>query len=343
MNHVSLFSGIGGFDLAAEWMGWHNVAHCEINQFCQKILKYYWPQADSYSDITQTDFTKYEGLIDILTGGFPCQPYSVAGKRKGKEDARHLWPEMLRAIREIKPIWVVGENVRGLISWDEGLVFHEVQSDLEAEGYEVLPVVLPAASINAPHRRERVWFIAFNAANARRLRCNNRSDNWQTRHVQGDIGLTEENKPERKGRERWPGQISTIAADSQNVGCPLGSNNNTGNSGQFHKGQSIGNEAHGGKSFGHSRFSTDTASYRRNQDYRFGEAGLLDKESPYAYWGNFPTQSPVCNGDDGFPAGMDAAAFSRWRNKSIQGGGNAIVPQVAYQIFRTIELYDLLY
>ena len=160
MRHGSLFSGIGGFDLASEWMGWENVFHCEWNEFGQKVLNYYWPKAISYHDITKTDFSIHRGTIDIITGGFPCQPYSMAGKRKGKEDERHLWPEMLRAIREIQPTWVVGENVLGLVNWDGGLVFHEVQTDLEAEGYEVWPYVLPAVSVNAPHRRDRVWFVA---------------------------------------------------------------------------------------------------------------------------------------------------------------------------------------
>ncbi len=161
MRHGSLFSGIGGFDLASEWMGWENVFHCEWNPFGQKVLKYYWPKAISYHDITKTDFSVHRGRIDILTGGFPCQPYSMAGKRKGKEDERHLWPEMLRAIREVQPTWVVGENVLGLVNWDGGLVFHEVQIELEAQGYEVQPYVLPAVSVNAPHRRDRVWFVAY--------------------------------------------------------------------------------------------------------------------------------------------------------------------------------------
>ena len=161
MTHGSLFSGFGGFDLAAEWMGWGNKFHCEWNDFGQNVLKYYWPDAESFTDITKTDFTKYANRIDILTGGFPCQPYSLAGKRKGKEDERHLWPEMLRAIREIQPRWVVGENVFGLINWSDGLVFHEVQTDLEAAGYEVWSYVLPAVSVNAPHRRDRVWFVAY--------------------------------------------------------------------------------------------------------------------------------------------------------------------------------------
>ena len=161
MNHGSLFSGIGGFDLAAEWMGWTNVFHCEWEEFPRKVLNYHFPKSISYGDIKETDFTIHRGQIDILTGGFPCQPYSSAGKRLGKEDDRHLWPEMLRAIREIQPRWVVGENVRGLVNWNGGLVFEEVQADLENEGYEVQPFILPAAGVNAPHRRERVWFVAY--------------------------------------------------------------------------------------------------------------------------------------------------------------------------------------
>lgn len=169
MKHGSLFSGIGGFDLASEWMGWDNVFHCEWNPFGQKVLKYYWPNSIQYHDITKTDFTIHKGKIDILTGGFPCQPYSLAGKRKGKEDERHLWPEMLRAIREIQPRWIVGENVFGLINWNDGLVFHEIQTDLEAARYEVWPYVLPAVSVNAPHRRDRVWFVAH---------CNLHGQQW---------------------------------------------------------------------------------------------------------------------------------------------------------------------
>ena len=123
MNHIRLFEGIGGFSLAARWMGWETIAWCEWNEFGQKVLKHHFPKAQAHGDITKTDFTIYRGQCDIVNGGFPCQPYSLAGKRKGKEDDRHLWPEMLRAIREIQPTWVVGENVFGLVNWDGGLVF----------------------------------------------------------------------------------------------------------------------------------------------------------------------------------------------------------------------------
>ncbi len=160
IKHASLFTGIGGFDVAAQQLGWQNVLQCENNPFCQQVLRYYWPKAKLYADIKTTDFTKYRRTIDVLSGGFPCQPYSLAGKRLGKADARHLWPQMLRAIREIQPPWVVGENVCGLLSWNRGLVFHEIQTDLEAEGYQVLPFLLPASSVGAPHQRYRIWFIA---------------------------------------------------------------------------------------------------------------------------------------------------------------------------------------
>jgi DNA (cytosine-5)-methyltransferase 1 len=168
MRHGSLFSGIGGFDLAAEWMGWENIFHCEWNPFSQKILKHHFPKSISYDDIKKTDFSIHQGAIDIISGGFPCQPYSSSGKRLGKEDDRHLWPEMLRAIRQIQPGYVVGENVRGLTNWSGGLVFDEVQADLEAEGYEVLPFLLPACAVNAPHRRDRIWFIAHSISASER-------------------------------------------------------------------------------------------------------------------------------------------------------------------------------
>ncbi len=154
MNHGSLFSGIGGFDLAAKWMGWQNMFHCEIDDFCNKVLKYHFPDAKEYKNIKETDFREWNGKIDIVSGGFPCQPFSTAGKRKGTEDERHLWPQMLRAIQEIVPRWIVGENVSGIINWNDGLVFEQVHADLENAGYEVKAFILPACAVNAPHRRD---------------------------------------------------------------------------------------------------------------------------------------------------------------------------------------------
>lgn len=160
MTHASLFSGIGGFDLAAEWAGWTNAFNCEIDPFCRKILKYHFPDAEQYGDIRTTDFAVWRDRIDVLTGGFPCQPFSLAGKRKGTEDDRYLWPEMLRVIRTVRPHWVVGENVYGIVNWSEGMVLDTVCSDLEAAGYEVQPYIIPACGVGAPHRRDRCWFVA---------------------------------------------------------------------------------------------------------------------------------------------------------------------------------------
>jgi DNA (cytosine-5)-methyltransferase 1 len=130
MNHGSLFSGIGGFDLAAQWMGWDNVFHVEWNPWCRKVLEHHFPNSESFTDVRQFDGSAWRGRVDIISGGFPCQPYSSAGKRLGKDDERHLWPEMLRIIREAAPAYVVGENVRGLTNWNGGVVFEEVCADL---------------------------------------------------------------------------------------------------------------------------------------------------------------------------------------------------------------------
>jgi len=159
---LDLFSGIGGFSLAAEWTGLiRTVAFCEIEPFCQKVLKKHWPDVSIFSDIKELRGEDI-GTVDILTGGFPCQPFSCAGKQRGKEDDRYLWPEMFRIIQETKPTWIIGENVPGLIN----LALEDCFLDLEAEGYEVQSLIIPACAVNAPHRRDRVWIIAYSSSNA---------------------------------------------------------------------------------------------------------------------------------------------------------------------------------
>lgn len=283
LRHGSLFSGIGGFDLAAEWMGWENVFHCEWNEFGQKVLKHYWPQAESFSDITKTDFTKYYGTVDIITGGFPCQPYSTAGKRRGKEDERHLWPEMLRAIREVSPRFVVGENVRGLTNWNGGLVFYEVCAELESLGYQVAPVIIPACGVGAPHRRERIWFVAY--SNGAEQRNNRRTDNSEAEKVwrenQSDVS--------RELSSTRP----TIQPQSVRLQKPA-----------------------------------------ENRQLERTRSKLTGKRTN---WDKFPTQSPVCGRNDGLSSQLDGITFPKWRNESIKAYGNAIVPQVAFEIFKALE------
>jgi len=158
VRHGSLFTGIGGFDLAAQWMGWENVFQVEIDKFCTKVLEKNFSNVKRYGDIKEFDGTEYRGTVDILTGGFPCQGFSVAGKQKGKADPRWLWPQMLRVIREIQPPWVIGENVPGIIK----LALEDICASLEGEGYEIQPFIISSASIGAWDKRNRVWIIANN-------------------------------------------------------------------------------------------------------------------------------------------------------------------------------------
>jgi DNA (cytosine-5)-methyltransferase 1 len=329
MRHGSLFSGIGGFDLAAEWCGWENVFHCEWNTFGQKVLKHHFPNSISYNDITKTDFTIHKGTIDIISGGFPCQPYSSAGKRLGKEDERHLWPEMLRAIREIQPSWVVGENVRGLTNWNGGLVFDEVQTELEAEGYEVLPFLLPACAVNAPHRRDRIWFVAY----SRKLRleqCEN------SRKMEGGQRQISENGSKSTLQLKTNGNTSNATNTDCNGLNQCNSAYEISTTDRRINALSNINESNGNGNI------TDTKNERleRLRGEKGGYSKFYRGQNGLQKWENFPTQPPICGGDDGLPKELDNITFSKWRNESIKAYGNAIVPQVAYQIFKSICQYQ---
>lgn len=292
MTHGSLFSGIGGFDLAAEWMGWENVFHCEYDPFCQKVLKHHFPNSKLYEDIKTFKATKYRGRIDILTGGFPCQPFSNAGLRKGTEDDRHLWPEMLRIIREVSPRYVVGENVRGLLNWSGGLVFEQVCADLENEGYEVTPYLLPACGKDAPHRRDRIWFVAKNTDQNGRV-CDKRKEESNVRGF-GNISAGDNG-----GLSTNNGKVRTTSnTDSKLL------------------------------EYGNREGKTSQRTITEKRIKSFDVAGE---------WEEFPTQPPICGGNDGLPQQLDGITFPKWRNESIKSYGNAIVPAVAHEIFKAIQ------
>ena len=157
LTHGSLFSGIGGFDLAASWVGFKNIFQVEIDEYCLKTLNKNFPNVTKYEDIREFSGKKYNGTIDIVSGGFPCQPFSVSGLRKGTKDNRYLWKEMLRVIREIKPIAILGENVPGII----GMELDNVQADMESAGYKTQTFIIPACSVGAWHKRDRVWIVCY--------------------------------------------------------------------------------------------------------------------------------------------------------------------------------------
>lgn len=270
-KHLSLFSGIGGFDLAAQWAGWENIAQVEIDPFCQKVLQKNFPNAKRYGNIKEFDGSEYRGIVDIISGGFPCQPFSNAGERKGTNDERHLWPEMLRVIREIQPEWVVGENVRGIVSWSDGLVFEQVCVDLEGQGYDIQPYILPASAVNAPHERYRVWFVAHS------------------------------NRSIERGVRRKSGKVASQK--------PVNSNG--------------GQDATNSKCFRQQGSGRAVNAMCSTQD-RKGQTDRIEHEFRWT------TEPTIRGGNNGLSDRVDR----------IKGLGNAIVPQVAYRIFDTINQYD---
>ena len=404
MTHGSLFSGIGGFDLASEWMGWENLFHCERNEFAQKVLHHYWPKAQTYEDITETDFTIWRGRIDLITGGFPCQPFSQAGLQLGTEDDRHLWPEMLRCIQEVQPRWVVGENVLGLLNWNDGMVFDQVQTDLESAGYSVQAYVLPAASVNAPHKRLRIFFVGYSDRGGRQEYGFSTGGQMSEDNPEGERSTTypdnsraditvrtdrdrEEKNKGRKGQSQSefrqdggdgftpdPGHAepqgreesssdndrcckegfkegnkptSRIsdgdATDSEGVGYGRREGIGSEEGGErILPGESEGGEM-GSKTQGRSG-EWDAANSPGTRRKRKGKQSEPTTQSRALHssdsWGNFPTQSPLCDGDDGLSSRLDGITFPKWRNESIKAGGNAIVPQVALQIFKAIEKWE---
>lgn len=173
LTHLDLFSGIGGFSLAGKWAGFETVAFCEKDDFCQKVLAKHWPHTTIHKDIKKLS---YKSHVNLITGGFPCQPFSVAGKKKGKNDERYLWPEFLRIIQECKPNWIVAENVTGIV----GVALDNIIDDLEEAGYETQSFIIPACAANAPHRRDRIWIVAHTM----RERRNDGKHHWEERSIQ---------------------------------------------------------------------------------------------------------------------------------------------------------------
>ncbi len=388
ITHIDLFSGIGGFALAAErvW-GKENIEHifCDNEPFAQEVLKKHWPESKIYGDIRtlaketftfkemqlpsktisgkRTHSSSFNKLSDsgvakrvkqinyesfttntnwtgsgaptsdtlkdwqeggeerkhsqsqfgrpfILTGGFPCQPFSQAGRRRGEEDDRFLWPEMLRIIREFSPLWVIAENVRGLLTQGGGVVFERVCTDLEAAGYEVQPIIIPAVAVGAPHRRDRVWFVAH------------RND-------------TRSGTPERQtfsyrteSSEEWKDALTRL--DGQ------GGNDTNPERTQLEGG--IKSETSRTKSSEHSADDSDAQNpiSKRGSGRVESSGQILGRESTEAqdarpswetHWLEVATR--LCRVDDGLPRRMD-------RNPRLKALGNAIVPQVAEEIMRAM-------
>ena len=333
LTHFSLFSGIGGFDLVAEWAGFKTILFVEIDPYCQKVLRKHWPDVPIIGDIKDatkerimayassrqpgkpktrnrgqdtsrgsekgsTDRRNRYQPVTLITGGFPCQPVSQAGQRRGKEDDRWLWPEMLRVISEIRPAWVVAENVTGLLT----MGFYDCLSDLEGKGYETIPFVIPACGVNAPHRRDRIFIVA-----------NSKCQRWGGRH-NGDEGggrwslQTEGPSAGDKQEDVADSQGSRIRQELGGVAGKLLPKDRTSQEFESSSGDVTDPKEQG---------LSVRIPYTRSSEE--GVAGSQQGD----WWAVEPNVGRVAHG---IPNRVD-------RLKCL---GNAVVPQVAYQILRAI-------
>lgn len=300
LTHLSLFSGIGGLDLAAEWAGFRTVGQCEWADYPRAVLEKHWPGLPRWRDIrtlTGRSFYEQTGLrtVTVLSGGFPCQPFSVAGKRRGKEDDRYLWPEMLRVIQEIRPTWVVGENVAGIVT----MALDQVLSDLESIGYTCQAFVIPACAVDAPHRRDRAAIVAYG----------------------GGLGLQKERAEQQAD---WASRGGENVADTQCNRLRQDCNQ----SGSYAQRDNQAYEQIRGTELCQTGCS---GSYVSNADcIRLEEQRVQ----------GLPEESGVPVADDGWwPAEPDVGRVANgvpYRVDRLKCLGNAVVPQQFYPIFRAI-------
>ena len=344
MKHklLDLFSGIGGFSLGAEANGIPTVAFVEKDPFCQKVLRKHWSNTPIISDIRTVKGEDYEtDGVTIVSGGFPCQPFSQAGKRKGTDDDRYLWDETLRVVTETKPRWFIGENVDGLVNIQDGMVLRSVQDDLEKEGFKVQCLVIPASGIGAWHQRKRVWIIGENVSNTNDSRDRtsehgterqgNKTDDQRrqgqsqskpSRHSQdvsntigelsdGCSGTTRHSESELKGMvsdeaKNWNKVWSkTERCDQQ-----------TGSRGNVSDTTVKGLERHGSQ-------SSDLQESKERQ-----VSSDRGSQGQHTWW---QTESKL----RGVPHGI-SYELDKDRANRIKALGNSIVPQIAYQLFKSI-------
>ena len=319
MNHIDLFSGIGGNALAGEWLGIETIQFVEIDPFCRKVLQKNFPGVPIHDDIKTFHWTGERPFI--LTGGFPCQPFSYAGKRKGQEDDRALWPEMLRVISEAKPHWSISENVNGFVS----MGLDECISDLEGEGYEVQPLIIPACAVNAPHRRDRVWIVAH------RKECGWREGNKNTgRPCEGKGAAGERGGPPDSGCHA-PNPSDNSKDNVISSSHPQRGEAQPAEQGGLHA-KPCGTDSDAANAsivrqwtrpcgdLDHDTNKPSQCNRREGETIR----RLSNTGSPWQEsWPEVAAR--LCRVDDGLPRIMD-------RSKRLKALGNSIVPQVVYEI-----------
>ena len=302
MKILDLFSGIGGFSIGLERAGFKTVAFCEIDKYCRLVLKKHWKDTKIYPDVREITKRQFEGdgieLPEVITGGFPCQPFSVAGRQKGTGDNRYLWPEMFRVIKEFKPRWIIAENVRGIINIQDGVVFENVCTDLESQGYETQTFIIPAAGVGAPHRRDRVWIVA----NTRRSIGGQQS----ARNKESiEAGTFEETK--------WSFDRDSVTGSSKREKIMADSNIN----------REKRNQSENRKRSRLKQSSKVMADSKRVYVQGQQDRSRQEQSRRSGWWGIEPNVGRVADGVQG-------------RIHRLKGLGNAIIPQIAEEIAKAI-------
>ena len=333
LRTLDLFSGIGGFSLGLESTGFfETIGFVEKDKFCQKVLKKHWSNINIEEDIRNVKGEKY--AAEVITGGFPCQPFSVAGKRKSTADDRYLWDEMLRVIRETKPRWVIGENVEGIVNINEGMVLRQVLTDLENEGFKSQCIIIPASGIGAWHQRKRIWIIA-----------NSSSKRSSSQSIGEHRELDKESRGKKETRNKFTLCTSSSCSDVSNSNSRLcGGRGTEFKSGddrewRFHtekeeqtrehiRCKTIGCNAVLGEDVSNSSSEgSQGCGIQHNLEREQRSEEFITKTSSERQQTWWQTQSELC----GVPNGV-SYELDKDRSNRIKALGNSIVPQIARQI-----------
>lgn len=355
MRAIDLFSGIGGFALAGKWCWgerYEILSFCEFDRKCQELLSVRFPGVPIHPNVKDFDGTKFAD-VDLVTGGFPCQPFSVAGKQEGTEDDRYLWLEMLAVIHSAKPRWVIAENVYGLITWNDGVVLETVLSDLETEGYAVQAFIIPACAKGARHQRYRVWIVANND----QVRCNARRTE-QPLQGSGEYGKTlpaftpriEGERTARDKQETCSEQSGEIRRDFNRLRDRVTAHSYQSRIGTRRRG-TFGNEQTDSEKRQHAQseftghVATDDTHIRRNREWRTWNGWERLTNSRCRFNQAQPGQNGLVYGlSNWLDRYLSTESGISWTVSTLKGHthrihqlGNAIVPQVAYEIMRAIR------
>ena len=330
---LDLFSGIGGFSYGLESTnGFETIAFCEKDKFCQKVLRKHWNNIKIYEDVRNINGKEIKA--DIVTGGFPCQPFSVAGKRRGTDDDRYLWDETIRVIAEAKPKWFVGENVEGIVNIQEGKVLQQIQKDLETENFQVQCLIIPASGIGAWHQRKRVWIIANSENLSGRNTSTHNAQNGSKEFSKEDVKLgiksslsNNVSNSDNNGSHRPKRNATIESGNEQKDRLSIGDDKNVSNS---NTGLFIGENKeiqarriasnNGGQDVSNSNAQRTQIQAER----KYSGEQMSGSNSSESWW---QTQSRICGVPDGISYGLDKDRVNR-----IKSLGNSIVPEIAKEI-----------